>query len=138
MLVNDRADVALLVGADGVHLPEAGLTVAQARELLGPDALIGRSCHDRAGFAAADAAGASFATLGPIGPVPGKGPPMGADGFARAVEELPLPAYALGGVDAAAAPALVEAGAAGVAVVRAVYDAPDPAAAVAAILRTLG
>lgn len=138
MLVNDRADVAKLSGADGVHLPEAGLSVAQARRLLGPDALVGRSCHDRAGLEAAAAAGATFATLGPVGAVPGKNRPMGVDRFARAIAGLDLPVYALGGVDAAAAPALRAAGAAGVAVIRAVFGRPDPADAVGALLRAVG
>lgn len=137
LLVNDRVDVAQLAGADGVHLPERGLDVAQARALLGPKAWIARSCHDREGLVRAEAAGASFATLGPVGPVPGKNPPLGIDGFADAIRGLSLPVYALGGVNAGSARPLADAGAAGVAVVRSVFAAPDPAAAVTDLLRAL-
>lgn len=132
LLVNDRADVAQLVGADGVHLPEAGLTVDEARTLLGPSALIGRSCHDRAGLDAAQRAGADFATLGPIFAVPGKGAPLGLDGFRAAVDGLDLPTYALGGVDASRADAFQR-----VAVIRAVYASADPASAVRAMLAAM-
>ncbi|HJL17322.1 MAG TPA: thiamine phosphate synthase, partial [Sandaracinaceae bacterium LLY-WYZ-13_1] len=67
LFVNDRADVARACGADGVHLPERGLRVDEARAVLGPGAWIGRSCHDRAGLERAARGGASYATLAPIG-----------------------------------------------------------------------
>lgn len=127
LLVNDRADVAKAVGADGVHLPESGLRVSQARAVLGLDALIGRSCHDREGLLKAKRDGADFATLGPIGQVPGKNPPLGVEGFAEALRGNDLPTYALGGVSLEQAAALRRVGAAGVAVIRAVYEASDPA-----------
>lgn len=131
LLVNDRADVARAIGADGVHLPERGLSVAQARAVLG-SAIVGRSCHDREGLLAA--ADADFATLGPIAEVEGKNPPMGVDGFARAIQGIALPVYALGGVDERSAPALIAAGARGIAVVRAVYGSRDPADGVRSLL----
>ncbi len=137
LFVNDRADVAKIVGASGVHLPESGLSVADARAILGPGARIGRSCHDRAGLLRAAADGADFATLAPIGAVPGKNPPLGVEGLRSAVAGLAMPVYALGGVDAELAPALLDAGASGVAVIRAVYSSRDPAAAVARLLSAL-
>lgn len=132
LLVNDRADVAKVVGADGVHLPESGLRVSEARDVLGERACIGRSCHDRAGLERAARDGADFATLAPVGDVPGKGAPLGVAGFAAIVRGLAIPTYALGGVTEAAP--LRRAGAAGVAVIRAVYGAGDPAQAVRALL----
>ena len=66
LLVNDRLDVALAAGADGVHLPAAGVAPAEARRLLGPAAVVGVSCHAAAEVAAARAAGATFATFSPI------------------------------------------------------------------------
>jgi thiamine-phosphate pyrophosphorylase len=131
LLVNDRADVARAVGA-GVHLPETGLAVEHARAILGPGVLIGRSCHDRAGLERAT--GADFATLGPIDRVEGKNEPMGVDGFARTIEGLSIDVYALGGVTAHNAGALIDRGARGVAVVRAVLGEDDPARAARWIL----
>lgn len=134
LLVNDRADVAKAVGADGVHLPEAGLTVPQARDVLGAGALVARSCHDRAGLERAARDGADLATLGPIADVPGKSAPLGVEGFAALVRGVSLPVYALGGVGESNARALRASGAAGVAVIRAVYGAPDPAHAARALV----
>lgn len=136
LLVNDRADVAQVVGADGVHLPERGLSVAEARVVLRAGALVGRSCHDRAGLERAQRDGAELATLGPIGEVPDKGAPLGVEGFAAIVRGLSIPTYALGGVGEADARALRQAGAAGIAVIRAVYAASDPARAVRALLES--
>lgn len=134
LLVNDRVDVARAVGADGVHLPEAGLSVSDARAVLAAPALIGRSCHDGEGVDEASRAGAWYATLSPIGEVTGKNPPLGVDGFTR---HPSLPVLALGGLDASWVPALLARGAHGVAVRRAVFNTPDPAGAVAALLRAL-
>jgi thiamine-phosphate pyrophosphorylase len=136
LLVNDRADVAKALGADGVQLPERGLTIEQARAVLGPAAIIGCSRHDRAGLERA--AGASFATLGPIREVPGKGAPIGVAGFARAVRGIALPVFALGGVELGDIAALRASGAAGIATIRGVYGSGDPAAAVRSILDALG
>lgn len=133
LLVNDRADVAKVVGAGGVHLPEAGLSVAEARAVLGPDALVGRSCHDREGLERAAREGASFATLAPVFEVPGKGAPLGVEGFARATRGIALDVYALGGVGPDDVAALRAAGARGVAVIRAVYAAADPVRAARAL-----
>src|SRR5205085_4034186 len=99
LLVNDRADVALATGADGVHLPAGGLPAAEARKLLGPRALIGASCHSLAEVRAASAGGADFAVFGPVWATPGKGPPLGLQALAEAAR-ADLPLFALGGVDA--------------------------------------
>ncbi len=136
LLVNDRVDVALEAGADGVHLPAAGIPVAEARRRLGPERLVGVSTHGAAEVAAAAAAGADYATFGPVFDTPSKrryGPPPGLEALAAAARE-PLPLYGLGGVDPGNADAVRAAGAAGVACIRAVLAAADPAAAVAALL----
>lgn len=99
---------------DGVHLPDGG-DIGTARAILGPTALIGASCHDRAGVAAAARDGADYATLSPIYlslSKPGYGPALGP----AALTDLPLPTLALGGVDADRLCACMQAGAAGVAV----------------------
>lgn len=137
LLINDRVDIALAVGADGVHLPESGLPVAVARALLGAHALIGVSRHDRKGLEQAAQAGADYATLAPVHAVPGKNPPLGIAGFAEAIASLRLAVYALGGVQASHVPPLCRAGARGIAVMRAVMSADDPAGVVYDLLQRL-
>ena len=134
LLINDRVDVALAVGADGVHLPEKGLQLSAARALLGERALLGVSCHDAAGLEAASSGGASFATLSPVFDSPGKGTQLGLARFAQLAARAGLPVLALGGVSASAASALRSSGAAGLAVISAVFAANDPGAALSELL----
>jgi len=127
MLVNDRLDVALALGADGVHLRGASVEVADARSLLGPEAIIGASCHDRAQVERAHAA--SFITLGPLFDTPSKrrfGAPLGLHGFSSALRPGDPPAFALGGINLVTGKLALRAGAAGIGVIRAVWDG-DPA-----------
>jgi thiamine-phosphate pyrophosphorylase len=143
VLVNDRLDVALAAGADGVHLPEAGFSVAEARRAAGrAPLLIGRSTHDAPAAASAAREGADLVVLGPIFETPSKrafGPPLGVAALGQAADELsrhgtPCRLFALGGItDVDRAASCIAAGAHGVAAVRAVLDAPDPAAAAAAL-----
>ena len=132
VLVNDRLDVALAAGADGVHLPEAGLAVADARALA-PGAIVGCARHTAADAAAC---GADLVVLGPIWATPGKGAPLGVAALAAARAALPARAalVAIGGVDDAARAAEARAaGATAVAAIRALWTAPDPAAAARAL-----
>lgn len=134
-VVNDRLDVALACGADGVHLPSAGVPPADARRLLGPGALVGVSCHSEAEVRRAREGGASYATFGPVHDTPSKrafGAPVGLEAL-RAAARLGLPLIALGGIDARRAPEARAAGAHGVAAIRAWLEGPDPAAAVRAL-----
>jgi thiamine-phosphate pyrophosphorylase len=137
LLVSDRVDVALLGDADGVHLPETGLGVVEARELLGSQRLVGASRHDRAGARAATAQGADYATLSPVFSVPGKGAPLSVAGFGAVARGSALPLYALGGVKGTHAAELLQAGAAGLAVMREVMSARDPALALRGLLTAL-
>ena len=137
LTVNRRVDVAEIVGADGVHLPERGLSPLEVRAEWPELALIGASRHDRAGLSQVAAAGASFAFLSPVFPVPGKAEPMGIEGFATTIADVGVPTYALGGIQPAHIAPLIASGAAGVAVRRAIYDAADPRAALRALLAEL-
>lgn len=137
LLVNDRADVAIAAGAQGVHLPGGGLPVASVRALLGPGALVGVSCHAALDVVRSAAAGADFCVFGPVWEVPGKGPALGPNALLAAVRSAPVPVLALGGVDLRTAPLARAAGAAGVACIRSVLDAGDPAAAARAIWRSI-
>ena len=138
LLINDRVDIALACDADGVHLPAHSFAIAEARALLGPSRLIGVSTHAPEEVAAAAAAGADFAVLGPLFDTPPKRPfgaPLGVDALRRARALTALPLFGIGGIDASNAAAVRAAGADGVAVIRAVLAAPDPAAAAADLQR---
>lgn len=136
LVVNDRLDVALAAGADGVHLPSAGVPIADARRLLGPGRLLGVSCHSRADVERAAAGGADYATFSPIFDTPSKrayGAPLGLEAL-RGAAALGLPLVALGGIDASNAAAVRGVGAVGVAAIRAWLAGDDPAGAVRALL----
>ena len=141
LLINDRVDVALACDADGVHLPAHGMTIADARTLLGAQRLIGVSTHAASEVGAAAAAGADFAVVGPIFDTPSKrvfGAPLGVDALAAARAAAPrLPLFAIGGVDATHVAALHRAGADGVALIRAVLAAADPQRAARQLLDAL-
>ncbi len=132
LLINDRVEVALALGLEGVHLPAASFPVGAARALLGPDRLLGVSCHYRADVAAARAGGADYATFGPLFDTPSKrtfGAPLGLAALSdAALEGLPL--FGLGGVEVERAAGVARAGARGVAVIGAWLGAGDPATAV--------
>lgn len=122
LLVNDRLDLALELGADGVHLGRRSVRVADARALLGPAAWISVACHDVDDVIRAATEGAQAATLSPIFASPGKGAPLGVGALRAARSALgarPFALHALGGVDRDAAPSCFEAGASGVAAIRA-------------------
>lgn len=132
LLVNDRVDVALACGAAGVHLGQDDLPVADARRLLGRRRVIGLSVNTLPEALAAEAAGADYLGLGPVHPTATKVtalPVLGAEGLAAIRAQVKLPIVAIGGVNEGNARRLIEAGANGVAVVSALMDAPDPAAA---------
>jgi thiamine-phosphate pyrophosphorylase len=136
LFVNDRADVALAAGADGVHLPSAGLPVSVARELLGPGRLVGISCHSAGEAAAAHRAGADFAFFGPVWETPGKNA-RGEAALVEAVRAAAIPVFAIGGVTAPRAVRARAAGAHGVACIRSVLGAADAARAAADLWRAL-
>jgi thiamine-phosphate pyrophosphorylase len=134
-IVNDDPALARSCRADGVHLGQDDLPVAEARETLGPDALIGLSTHSREQIDGA--AGADYISVGPVWETPTKEgrPPVGLELVQYAAQHADRPFYAIGGIDASNAPQVVAAGARRLCVVRAIRDADDPAAAAAALRR---
>ncbi len=133
LFVNDRVDVALAVEVDGVHLGGRSLPVGAARRLLGADRWLGVSCRDAAQIAASRHEGADYAFLGTIFPTPThpEAAGMGVEGLAATLGGLgAFPVIAIGGVDPASVAGVLGAGAHGVAVVRGVWNARDPATAV--------
>jgi thiamine-phosphate pyrophosphorylase len=129
---NDDVELARRVGADGVHLGEDDDPTSHARNVLGPDAVIGRSAGGVAEALEAVRQGADYLGVGAVYATPTKpeGEVAGLDLLrALARENLPVPWFAIGGVTLETAPSVVAAGAPGFAVVRAVLDAEDPEAA---------
>jgi thiamine-phosphate pyrophosphorylase len=136
LLINDRIDVALAVGADGVHLPVEAFTPADARALVGPGMLIGASAHSLAEARAAAASGADFIVFGPVFDTPSKrafGAPVGLDALAEVTSVVQVPVLAIGGITTERAAAVRQHGASGLAVVSAILEAADPRAAAVAL-----
>jgi thiamine-phosphate pyrophosphorylase len=139
-IVNDRVDVALASGADGVHLGADDLPVSVARRLLGPDAFVGGTARDPATALALVAAGASYLGVGPCFATVTKAglpDPIGLAGVAAVTAAVSVPVIAIGGVRADQIAELRAVGAHGVAVVDAVSGADDQAGAVRELLREL-
>ncbi len=138
-VVNDRIDLALAVDADGVHLGQGDLPPAVARRLLGPERLLGRSTHAIHQLQQAVQDGCDYVGVGPVNATPTKPgrEPVGLAYVRQACAESPIPCFAIGGITAAEIPALRQAGASRVAVVRAISAAPDPGAASRELLAAL-
>lgn len=136
-VVNDDVALAAEVAADGVHVGEHDASVREARAALGPGALVGASCYDdlaRAERAARD--GADYVAFGAFFPSPTKAATRRADPrILGDAARLGLPRVAIGGITVDNARALVDAGADQLAVISAVFDAPDPRAAAQALAK---
>jgi thiamine-phosphate pyrophosphorylase len=136
LIVNDRADLALACGADGVHLGQDDAPVESARQLVGGELLIGLSTHSPEQIDAGLESDADYLGVGPVyetATKPGVNPvglELVRDAAARGGRK---PWFAIGGIDEASAPAVAEAGASRIAVVRAIRDASDPRAAARAL-----
>lgn len=138
VIVNDRADLALLAGADGVHVGEDDLPVREARQLLGPDRLVGWTAKTIAEARQGIAQGADHVGFGPVfvsrtkamGP-----PPHGAEGLAVAVKALEVPVVAISGIGLSNIGEVARAGAAAAAVIEAIFGAGDARQNAAALQR---
>ena len=131
-ILNDRPDLAETVGADGVHVGQDDMTPAQARALIGPDRILGRSTHEPAQAAAADAdPDVDYVAVGPVHATPTKPgrPAAGLHYVAHAASTVAKPWFAIGGLDASNVHEVVERGATRIVVVRALTEAEDPEAA---------
>lgn len=140
VVVDDRADIALAAGAHGVHVGAEDIPVREVRRILGPDLLVGATAREPVAARAAVAAGADYLGVGPaFGTATKSGlpDPIGVDGVARTANAVDVPVVAIGGVDRDRLPELLAAGVHGAAVVSAVSQAADPAAAAAALLETI-
>lgn len=136
LLINDRVDVALAAGADGVHLGASDLPAAQARRLL-PEGLIGLSIERLGDLAGAPLEAIDYVAASPVFATATKAdaaPPLGLAGLRALRAATTLPLVAIGGIDAARAADVFAAGADGIAVVSAICAAADPRAAAAALV----
>lgn len=127
LYINDRVDVALMAGADGVHLPEAGLPASEVKACY-PHLLVGVSTHSREGAKQAEKDGADFITFSPVYETPSKkefGPPQGLDRLQDVCREVTLPVLALGGINKDRVPAVLDKGAWGVALISGIWDSSD-------------
>ena len=138
VVVDDRLDVALATGADGVHLGADDLPVDLA-VACAPGLLVGATCRDRGDVERAAAAGAAYAGFGPVFATTSKAglpPALGVPAVTAASGVLPL--VAIGGIDAGRVRPVVDAGAHGVAVLGAIWSKPDPVAAAKELVQELG
>jgi thiamine-phosphate pyrophosphorylase len=139
VIVNDRADIALAAGAAGVHVGEADLPVSAIRRFAPANFIIGASLGSDAELA--NAKDADYVGIGPLFTTDSKddaGKAIGIDGFRKLAELAGKPAVAVGGLTAVRAAQVMAAGAAGVAVVNAIFKADDPESAARSIATAIG
>lgn len=134
LLVNDRADVALAAGADGVHLTTSSISVADIRRAFGEQLMVFASTHSEADILSAAEQGADAVVVGPVFDSPGKGKPTGLDPLHRACTRFsPFEIIALGGIDESNFELVLDAGASGFAGIRG-FDSAEKIASIANLL----
>jgi thiamine-phosphate pyrophosphorylase len=127
LFINDRADIAVMAGADGVHLTEASVQASEVKNNF-PELIVGVSTHSLEGARLAETQGADFITFSPIYETPSKtsyGPPQGLDPLRQVTQSARLPVLALGGITLHRVPECLEHGAFGVAVISDIWDSTD-------------
>jgi thiamine-phosphate pyrophosphorylase len=139
LIINDRADLAVAAGADGVHVGQDDQSVVEARRTVGNEAIVGLSTHDSAQVDAAQDLPLDYFAVGPINLTPTKpGRPAVGEGLVRyAAEHAKLPFFAIGGIDVSNVRAVVTAGGRRIAVVRAITEAADPQGSAEALAEAL-
>jgi thiamine-phosphate pyrophosphorylase len=139
-IVNDDPDLARACDADGVHVGQDDASAEEARELLGPDAIIGLSTHSPEQIAAASGRPVDHISVGPIWETPTKAgrPAVGLELVSHAAAHATHPFFAIGGIDPSNAGQVVSAGATRLCVVRAIRDAANPAAVAEELRRSVG
>ena len=138
IIVNDRLDIALGLGAAGVHLGEESAPVAEVIRWRSSDPahrsfLVGASCHSLAAAQQAERDGADYIFFGPIFDTPGKrkfGPPQGLDRLSEVCRTVRIPVLAIGGITLENSASCLRSGAAGLAAIRLFQESPDLSAAV--------
>lgn len=139
-VVNDDPELAHACDADGVHVGQDDVSAEEARELLGPDAIVGLSTHSPEQMADAAGRPVDYISAGPIWETPTKAgrPGVGLELIDHAAAHAPHPFFAIGGIDPSNAARAIEAGARRLCVVRAIRDAAEPSAVAEELRRILG
>jgi thiamine-phosphate pyrophosphorylase len=140
LIVNDRPEVAVAVGAAGVHVGQEDAPADRVRAIIGDRMILGLSIETEAQLARVDPALVDYVGIGPVRPTatkPDAAPAIGFDGLARLVAASPVPAVAIGGIGPEEAGRAIGAGAAGIAVVSAICAATDPRAAAQGLARAV-
>lgn len=141
LIINDRVDVALAVGASGVHLGQSDMHIRDARSLLPPEALIGISAESLEDALAAEREGADYIGVSPVFATPTKtdtATPLGLDGVRQIRAAVDIPIVGIGGIGLANAAEVMAAGADGIAVVSAIVAADDPHKAARGLKKKIG
>jgi thiamine-phosphate diphosphorylase len=139
-IVNDRADIAKAVGADGVHLGQNDLAIEHARTILGPNSIIGISTGSVAEARNAEERGANYIGFGHMYPTASKRketPPKSLVELRAVVAAVSIPVIAIGGITALNAAPLIQSGASGIAVIGAIQHAENPSDAIKEFLQCL-
>ncbi|HST68114.1 MAG TPA: thiamine phosphate synthase [Solirubrobacterales bacterium] len=139
-IVNDDPELARACDADGVHVGQDDVSAEEAREMLGPDAIIGLSTHSEEQIAASADRPVDYISVGPIWETPTKEgrPGVGLELISHAAEHAPHPFFAIGGIDTGNAEEVVKAGAERLCAVRAIRDSADPEGAATALRQAFG
>jgi thiamine-phosphate pyrophosphorylase len=140
LIINDHVDLAAAVGSAGIHVGQTDLPVAQARQVLSPGQVLGRSNHELHELAESKEMGADHVAFGAIYPTRTKGvgrPPQGVDRLRQARQATELPLVAIGGINVGNVAPVVEAGADAICVTAAVGAAPNPEAAAAQLVEAI-
>ncbi|WP_419788359.1 thiamine phosphate synthase [Pseudodesulfovibrio sp.] len=141
LLINDRVDVALAAGVEGVHVGQSDMLPADVRRLMGESAIVGLSVDTDEELLAAQSEPVDYLGIGPVYPTGTKkdvkGTPWGPDGLKRAMGMTSIPLVGIGGVHLRDVPAIAESGVAGIAVVSEICSAPSPRDATQALVRAM-
>lgn len=140
LLINDRVDVALAAGVDGVHLGQQDMAIEDARRLGPPSWIIGVSAESPADAIRAEQEGADYIGVSPVFATPtkiGHAPPLGLDGLRTIRAAVKIPLVAIGGIHVGNAREVIRAGADGLAVVSAIVSAASPRGAAAVLRRAI-
>lgn len=141
LFVNDRVDMTLATGADGVHCPEQGFPLPDATRLLGASRQVGTSTHSLERAKQAEHLGAHFITFGPVFPTPSKeayGAPQGLEALGEVTRAVNIPVFAIGGITPERAARCLDCGASGVAMISSVLGAENIAGAVDDFAKVMG
>ncbi|MEW6116854.1 MAG: thiamine phosphate synthase [Nitrospirota bacterium] len=141
LIINDRADIALSVAADGVHLGQAGMPAFAVRKVIGDMAIIGVSTHTMEEAIAAEQEGADFITFGPLYDTPSKrayGRPVGVEQLKKVAGKVSLPVFGIGGIKETTIGEVIGHGAQGIALISGILGASDVRAAAVHYLKEVG